>query len=316
MRAIQITRLGGPEVLVESEVSEPRSGPGTELIHVTAAGVNFADTHQSDGSYVTATALPFVPGTEVVGRTAGGRRVLALLTAAGGYAERVAAPTSALVDVPDEVSDGQALALGVQGLTAWHVLHNVVRLRRGESVVVNAAAGGVGSLAVQLARSLGAGWVIGVASTRAKRDLALDLGADVAVDGAADGYANRIVEANGGQRVDVVLDAVGRAVFKAATAALAPFGRLVTYGYASREIPGSVGAGELMKGTFSVAGFWLTPLVGRPETHHDPLAELLAMTAKGELAPVVGAHYPLADAGRAHEDLLARRTVGKSVLVP
>ncbi|MEU3649863.1 zinc-binding dehydrogenase [Lentzea sp. NPDC034063] len=295
---------------------DPRVGPDDELITVTAVGVNFADTHQSDGSYLTTADPPFVPGSEVVGVTGSGRRVLALLTDAGGYAELVAAPRSALVEVPEEVTDAQALALGVQGLTAWHVLHSIVRLRRGESVVVNAAAGGVGSLAVQLAGYLGAGWVIGTASTRAKRDLALDLGADAVVDSRPDQYATRIVEANGGKRVDAVLDATGRAVFKAAMSTLAPFGRLVTFGYASRQIPASISAGELIRGVISVSGFWLTPLVGSPDGHHEPLSNLLALTAKGELTPVVGAQYPLADARRAHEDLLARRTIGKLILVP
>jgi len=158
MRAIQVTEFGGPEVLVPADVDAPVAGPGQLLVEVSAADVNFADTHRTDGSYRRGVRLPFVPGVEIVGRTETGRRVLSpIFETGGGYAEYAVAPVERAVDVPDEVSDGQALALPIQGLTAWHVLRNSARLGPGESVLVNAAAGGVGSLAVQLAKSFGAG---------------------------------------------------------------------------------------------------------------------------------------------------------------
>jgi NADPH2:quinone reductase len=283
-------------------------------VEVDAAGINYADTHLADGSYLLSPPLPYVPGGEVVGRTADGRRVLAL-TAGGGYAQRAVAPAVAAVDVPAGVSDGDALAVLVQGLSGWHLLRTCARLAPGETVVVNAAAGGVGSLAVQLAKIFGAGRVIGTASSAEKRELALKLGADAAVDGAADGYAERVLAAGGGRKVDVVLDAVGGRVLAAALDTLAPLGRLVTYGAASREAGAPLDPVRLMRRNLAVVGFWLTPLVSLPGHYREPLAELLALLVDGRLRPVIGGEYPLAEARRAHEDLLARRSTGKLVLL-
>ncbi|MEV6520704.1 zinc-binding dehydrogenase [Longispora sp. NPDC051575] len=316
MRAIQVTRTGGPEVLVPADVSEPVAGPGQLLVEVTAAGVNFADTHRTEGTYLLDQTFPYVPGTEVVGFD-GDRRLLGwTVDGAGGYAERALVAGETAVPVPDTVTDGAALALLVQGLTAWHLLTNSARLRDGESVVVNAAAGGVGSLAVQLARQFGAGRVIAAASSPAKRELALDLGADAAVDSAPDGYADRVRAANHGRPVDIVLDATGGPGFTAGLAVLADFGRLVTFGNASRADRPSIDPAVLTELNATVAGFWLRPLLGHPEHYTRPLGELLRLTAAGRLRPVLGGEYPLADARRAHEDLLARRTTGKLVLDP
>src|SRR5439155_22378167 len=263
MRAIQISELGGPEVLTQVELPDPQPGPGQLLVDVTAVGVNYADTHVTEGSYLSRTELPVVPGAEVVGRTADGRRVLAL-SGSGAYAEKAVVPEALTLDLPEGIGDGEALALLAQGLSAWHMLRSSARVRPGETVVVNAAAGGVGSLAVQLAKVFGAGRVIATASSPEKRELALKLGADAAVDGAAEGYAERVVEANGGRKVDVVLDAVGGAVFDAAQQALAPFGRLVTFGAASREAGSPVDPVRIMKRNIAVVGFWLTPILGTP----------------------------------------------------
>jgi NADPH2:quinone reductase len=176
VRAIQISEFGGPEVLVLRDIPEPEAPDGTVLLDVAAAGVNYADTHQAENSYLAAAELPLVPGGEVVGTTPHGRRVVALL-AGGGYAERAVAAPGAMWEVPDRISDGQALGIVLQGTTAWHLLRTSAQLREGESVVVHAAAGGVGTLAVQLAKRFGAGRVIGVASTSEKRALAQRLGA-------------------------------------------------------------------------------------------------------------------------------------------
>ncbi|HWD78796.1 MAG TPA: NADPH:quinone oxidoreductase family protein, partial [Kribbella sp.] len=166
MRAIQVTEFGGPEVLVPAELDPPEPNRDQLLVKVTGAGVNFADTHRTDGSYRGGVTLPFVPGVEIVGRTSNGRRVLStVFETGGGYAEYAVAPKHRVVDVPEEVSDGQALALLIQGLTAWHVLRKSARMDCGDSVLVNAAAGGVGSLAIQLAKHFGAGQVIAAAST-------------------------------------------------------------------------------------------------------------------------------------------------------
>ncbi|MGC9667955.1 quinone oxidoreductase family protein [Planosporangium sp. 12N6] len=316
MRAIQISRYGGPEVLESVELPEPVPGPGQILVDVVAAGVNYADTHLADGSYLSSPELPFVPGSEVIGRTADGRRVMALLGGGGGYAEKAVVPAALAVDVPESIADGEALALLVQGLSAWHMLRVSARLAAGETVVVNAGAGGVGSLAVQLAKAFGAGRVIATASTPDKQKLALDLGADVAVSGDPDGYAERVIEANGGKRVDVVLDPVSGPVFDAALGTLGQFGRLVTFGAASRQVAQPVEPARLMKRNLSVIGYWLSPALAVPGMFAPPLAELFELVAAGRLRPVVGGEYPLAETRRAHEDLLARRTTGKLILRP
>jgi NADPH:quinone reductase len=315
VRAVQITAFGGPEVLTVTDLPEPVPGPGQVLITVDRAGLNYADTHQVENSYLTPTTLPMVPGAEVAGRTVDGRRVVAL-TASGGYAEQAVAHEPYVYAVPDGVTDGQALALVLQGVTAWHLLRTSGRMAEGESVVVHAAAGGVGSLAVQLAKLWGAGRVIATASTDEKRTLAIDLGADVAVDGTPDGLADRIRAANGGKRVDVVLEMVGGQVFDESLRALAKFGRLVTFGAASREPATPVPPGALMKGSRTIAGFWLVDCFGDPALLARPMAELLDLTATGRLRPLVGGEYPMSDVATAHRDLRERRSVGKLVIDP
>lgn len=314
MRAIQITEFGGPEVLVPRDVDEPVAPEGAVLLDVTAAGINYADTHQADNTYLAPAQLPLVPGSEAVGTTPDGRRVVALL--AGGYAERAIAPESTMWDVPEGVSDGAALALALQGTTAWHLLRTSAQLRPGESVVVHAAGGGVGTLAVQLAKRFGAGRVIGVASSEDKRDLALRLGADAVVDAGADDLCGALRKANGGARVDVVLEMVGGATFSASLDALAPFGRLVHFGQAAREGTPMVDPGRLMRMCQGVLGFWLARVLQRPELLTEAMRDMLDAVVAGELEPVVGGTYPLEEARRAHEDMLARRTTGKLVLTP
>jgi NADPH2:quinone reductase len=316
MRAIQVTEFGGPEVLDLVDVPDPDPIPGLELIEVDAAGVNYADTHAVENSYLSAQELPFIPGAEVVGRAADGRRLCGFTASgAGGYAERaLVAPAS--FEVPDGVSDAAALGLLVQGLTAWHLLRTSARMVPGESVVVHAAAGGVGSLAIQLAKLWGAGRVIAVASSDEKRQLALDLGADVAVDSDPDGLTAALREANGGKRVDIVLEMVGGATTDASLRALAAFGRLVVYGMASRTPATPIAPASLMTGSQSVIGFWLIDCmkVDPIGMVAQPLAELVRMVAAGEITPLPGTSYPLAEARRAHEDMRARRTTGKVIL--
>ncbi len=316
MRAIRVSRWGGPEVLeLVEDAPLPEAGDGQLLLRVDHAGVNYADTHQTENSYLARYELPLIPGAEVAGTTEDGRR-LAALVGSGGYAEYAVVPEASAFPIPDGVTDGQALALLVQGLTAWHLYRTSARLREGESVVVHAAAGGVGSLAVQLGRRFGAGRVIATASSDAKRELALELGAHVAVDVTREDLADAIREANGGRRVDVVLEMAGGRVFDESLKALAPFGRLVTYGIASRE-PNTVASGALMARSHAVVGFWLMHCLRRPrEMVAEPLAELFGLTAAGELRVVEGEVYPLSEARRAHEDLRARRTTGKLVLDP
>jgi NADPH2:quinone reductase len=315
VRAIQITEFGGPEVLRLVELPDPEPAGGLQSYQVTAAGVNYADTHQTEDSYLAKQELPLVPGTEFVGLAPDGTRVVGLL-AGGGYAERVLAAPVLTWPVPDGVSDGAALAVLVQGLTAWHALRTCAHLAGGESVVVHAAAGGVGTLAVQLAREWGAARVIATASSAEKRQLALSLGADAAVDPASPDLVDALRAANGGQRVDVVLEMVGGPVFDASLRTLAPFGRLVTYGQASRTPPTPVDPTALMAHSTAVIGFWLAHCLRRPELLQEPMTALLGMLADGRLQAVVGATYPLAEAAVAHRELLSRRSMGKLVLDP
>ncbi len=318
MRAIQITEFGGPDVLELVELPDPVPTGDLVAVDVHAAGLNYADTHQVENSYLAAQRLPLVPGAEVVGRMPDGRRVVALLAGGGGYAEKVLAHPSVVFDLPDEVDDTTALALVLQGTTAWHLLRTSARVEPGESVVVHAAAGGVGTLAVQLARTFGAGRVIATASTAAKRDLALSLGAHEAVDvstcGAADEVRDVLIAANGGRPVDVVLEMTGGVVTDGSLAALAPFGRLCLFGMASRTPPAPIDAGALMATSRAVVGFWLVHALRRPGGLRPAMEELLALAATGGLRAVDGGRYPLADAARAHRDLRSRATTGKLVL--
>ncbi|WP_370328344.1 zinc-binding alcohol dehydrogenase family protein [Euzebya sp.] len=313
MRAIRIETFGGPEVLQLTDLPDPTPTDGQVVVDVTLAGVNYADTHQAENSYLSAQTLPLVPGTEVAG-TVDGRRVVAL-TGTGGYAERIALAADQLVDVPDDVTDAQALALLVQGLTAWHLLRTSTHMAEGESVLVHAAAGGVGSLAVQLARRWGAGRIIASASTEEKRQLAIDLGADVAIDPASATLKADVEAANDGRKVDVVLEMTGGTVTDQSLAALAPFGRLAFFGMASRTPPSPVDLAGLMSRSRTVAGFWLIHCYADPRGMiAAPLGELFDMVAAGDLQPVVGPSYALGDAPQAHQDMRDRRTTGKVTL--
>ncbi|MGY1669937.1 quinone oxidoreductase family protein [Geodermatophilus sp. SYSU D00710] len=322
MRAVQITRFGGPEVLDVVDLPDPVPGDGRQLYEVSSAGVNYADTHQTEDSYLAPQQLPLVPGAEFVGRPAGGgERVVGLLEGGGGYAEKVVANPRLTWPVPDGVTDEQALALVLQGTTAWHLLRTSAHLAAGESVVVIAGAGGVGSLAVQLARRWGAGRVIATASSAEKRALTEELGADASVDPAlADddpkAFTAALREANGGKRVDVVLEMTGGNVFDGAFSALAPFGRLVAYGMAGRRPPRPVQAPALMGTSRAVVGFWLAHCFGRPAMLDEAMGEMLPLVADGALKPVGGGRFPLTAVREAHQDLLARRTTGKLVLDP
>ena len=315
MRAVQIKEFGGPDVLeVVEDAPVPEAGEHEILIKVSRAGMNFADTHARENTYLARYDLPLTPGGEVVGTDPDGNRVVALL-ATGGYAEYAVAPKATTYPVPDGLDDGAALALVLQGLTAWHLYKTSAKLAQGESVVVHAAAGGVGNLAVQLAKPFGAGRVIATASSDEKRNLALELGADVAVDATGEGMKDRLIEANGGEKVDVVFEMAGGQVFDESLAALAPFGRLVAYGIASRE-QNEVTNGRLMRKSQAVVGFWLMHCLGRRDMMEEPLADLFDRAARGELKPVLGTTYPLSDVRRAHEDLQGRRTHGKILLDP
>ena len=314
MRAVQIQEFGGPEVLQVVDLPMPEPADGQVLIEVSRAGINFADTHQRENSYLAPYEVPLVLGGEVAGITPDGTRVVALVPS-GGYAEHALAHESTVFPIPEGVDDGTALALIIQGLTAWHLFKTSAKLAEGESVVVVSGAGGVGSLAVQLAKPFGAGRVIATASTEEKRALTLSLGADAAVDPGVDDLKGAITSANDGNKVDVVLEMAGGRVFDGCAAALAPFGRIVAYGIAGRE-QNTVETGRLMRRSRGVIGFWLMHCLGRRDMMEEPLADLFARAARGELRPQLGHTYPMSEVRQAHEDLQGRRTTGKLLLDP
>jgi NADPH2:quinone reductase len=323
VRAIQIAEFGGPEVLKLLELPTPEPAPGEALIRVTRAGINFADTHTRTNSYVQKAKLPLIPGGEVAGvvvqapgdaPVSEGQRVVAL-TGDGGYAEYATAPAERCYPIPGDLDDGVAVALTIQGLTAWHLYRTAGRVAAGESVVVHSAAGGVGSLAVQLGHPLGAGRVVATASSPGRRELALSLGADVAIDPDPDGLTERLLEANGGREVDVVFDMAGGDTFERSYRALAHFGRIVVCGISSQQ-PNEIRTGSLLRHSRTVTGFYLFHCLERPETVTGPLAGLFARAARGELRVVVGGTYPLGDAAQAQVDLRERRTTGKLLLDP
>ena len=313
MKAIQIQEFGGPEILELVDVEEPTPGEGEVLVEIARSGVNFADTHATRNDYLAEQQLPLIPGAEVSGRTPDGRRVAALL-GSGGYAEKVAVPEAMLIPVPDQVDDDQAAGALLQGLTAIALVQRCARIEAGETIVVEAAAGGTGTLAVQLAKRAGAR-VIGLASSAEKRALVEELGADATVDSRAEDLGEAIRAANDGNRVDAVLHMSGGAAFEAEMGVLAPLGRMVVFGIASRE-QREISTAALLRGSKTVVGFWLAHLLGRRDLLAPMIGELLAALAAGELKVTVGDVYPLSEARRAHEDLIGRRTTGKLLLDP
>jgi NADPH2:quinone reductase len=313
MKAIQIKQFGGPDVLEQVELEEPSPGDGEVVVEVARSGVNFADTHATRNDYLAEQQLPLTPGAEISGRTGDGRRVAALL-GNGGYAQKVAVHESLLIPVPDQVNDDQAAGVLLQGLTAMALVRHCARVQPGETVVVEAAAGGTGTIAVQLAKQAGAR-VIGLASSEEKRSLVEGLGADACIDSRAEDLGAAIREANGGERVDAVLHMSGGEAFDAELGVLAPLGRMVVFGIASRE-QCDVSTATLLRGSKAVIGFWLVHLLARRDLAAPMIGELLGAVASGDLEVTIGGVYPLSEAARAHEDLIARRSTGKLLLDP
>jgi NADPH2:quinone reductase len=313
MKAIQIEEFGGPEQLKLVDVPDPEPADGMVLVDVARSGMNFADTHAIRNDYLAEQSLPLIPGAEVSGTTSDGRRVAALLQN-GGYAQKVVVPEQLLVPIPDEVSDEQAAGLLLQGLTAHALLHYCAHVREGETVVVEAAGGGTGSLAVQLAKRAGAK-VIALASSDEKHELCRRLGADATADSRADDLQAAILEANGGEKVDVVLHMSGTG-FEAELHSLGMLGRIVCFGNAGRH-PNEVPTNYLLQTSKSVLGFWLVALViQRSDLIQSMTTDLLGAVASGELEVVIGNTYPLSEAERAHKDMQERRTSGKQLLDP
>ncbi len=325
MQAIRFHTNGGPEVLQIDEIPVPAPKTGEVLVRVEAAGVNYADTVRRWGDhYPLPTPLPFVSGGEVVGivETVGddtlspliGRRVFAA-PACGGYAEYCVLPASLVFAFPDGIDPVSGVALCIQGLSAALILKRAGRLQHGEAVLVEGAAGGVGSLAVQLARLYGAGTIIGAASSASKRDRVLALGADSAVDYGHPNWSSAVRESTGGRGADVVLEMTGGDVFREALDCLAPGGRVVVFGIASRT-PFLVPTDRLIGLAQSVVGFYLGHYFSNRELIEQTLDELVGFVKEGRLRIEIGGVFGLADAAAAHRQLEGRQSSGKLILIP
>ena len=294
------------------EVPDPTPAEGEVVVDVSRCGVNFADTHATRNDYLAEQSLPMIPGGEISGVDPDGRRVASVLMS-GGYAQKAAVNQAWLVPVPDGVSDDQAAALLIQGITAHALVNRCARLQEGETVVVEAAAGGTGGLSVQLAKRVGAR-VIALASSDEKRALCEELGADAAIDSGSGKLGEEILEANGGKPVDAVLHMSGDR-FNEELDLLAPFGRIVVFGNASRT-PNEVSTNALLATSRQVIGFWLVHLLMDRDATTSALADLFGAVASGELEVTIGGVYPLEDAAKAHLDLIGRGTKGKLLLDP
>lgn len=329
MKAIQYSRFGGPDVLEIVEIETPSPRPGEVLIRVGAVGVNFFEVLMRQDRYAVTPSLPFIPGVEIAGTIAAlgdgvtsfsiGDRVAAALYVAGvpsgGYAEQVAIRADVVARLPDEISFAAATALQVQGLTALHLLRS--QPATGKNVLISAAAGGVGSLLVQLAKRGGAKRVIAMASSAEKLALAQELGADAGVDYTRTDWPEQVRAATDGAGPDLIFDASGGDIPGQCLALLAPFGRLVLYGPLSLADfrPDAEALKTLIFGNRTIAGFSLLPHLA-PERLASELGELFRLAISGELRMLPGESFPLAQAGAAHAALESRRTAGKLVLVP
>jgi len=324
MQAIRFHRHGGPEVLQLEEVERPVPGAGELLLQVEGAGVNYADTVRRWGDhYPVPTPLPAISGAEVVGLvvTAGpgaspalvGQRMVAA-PSSGGYAEFACVPEASAFALPPGLPAPQALALFIQGLSAAFILGQAGRLAAGESVFIEGASGGVGSLAVQLARLYGAQTVIGAAGTADKRARVVALGADAAIDYGRPGWSGEVRRLSGGRGVDVVMEMTGGEVFRDAMQCLAPAGRVVVYGIASRQ-PYQIPSERLISNGWVVAGFYLGQYLRNRPLVEQTLAQLARFVAEGRLRAEVEA-LPLSQAALAHQRLESRQSSAKIVLVP
>lgn len=306
MKAVVLGETGPPERLEYTDVPDPEPGDGEVLVRVRAAGINFVDVLVRLGRYPQPPPLPTIPGSEIAGEV-DGRRVMALPRAdGGGYAELAAVHADWVVPLPEGASFEEGASFLMTFLTAYIPLTRQVRIGPGSTVLVHAAAGGVGSAAIQVARHLGAR-VVATASTEEKREFARSLGAEETYG--YDDFAEQV-------RADVVFDAVGGPVFAASLHAVEPLGAVVAIGYAG-GMWDEVDPALLVGRNLGVQGFYLGRLMRhRPDLVREALADVVRLWEQGAVRPVVGATYPLAEAAEAHRLIEERRHVGKVVLLP
>ena len=320
--AVRIHSYGGPEVLRWDTIEVADPGPGQVRIRHTAIGLNFIDTYERTGLYPV--ALPAVLGREAAGVVEAvgprvsqikvGDRVAYAFNSSGAYSEARVLPAERLVRIPDGVDDRQAAALMLKGMTAQMLLRQVYRVRKGNTLLVHAAVGGVGSIVVQWAKHLGA-TVIAVVGSSEKAQRARELGADqVLLSG--DDWVAQAKAATGGRGVDVVYDSVGKDTFIGSLDCLRPRGLMVTYGNASGPVPPMAPLELSKRGSLFLTRPTLFHYIPTRATLMRAASEMFDLVAKSVLGVQVGQVYPLQDAARAHVDLEARRTIGATVLIP
>jgi NADPH2:quinone reductase len=323
VRAITVGRTGGPEVLtVVEQQAEPEPGPGDLLVRVAAAGVNFIDTYHRTGLYPK--PLPFVPGVEGAGTVidigadvpdVAVGDVVAWSDAPESYAELVRVPSGRAVPVPDGVDAEVAAAAVLQGLTAHFLIHDTYPLRKGDRCLIHAAAGGVGRLAVQLAKERGAE-VFATVGSPEKAELVRAAGADHVVDYRAEDFGDAVEAIAGTRALDVVYDGVGRATFARGLDLLRPRGMMVTFGNASGPVEPVAPLTLMQKGSLFLTRPTLHDYVATTEDLRARAADLFAAIAAGRLDVRIAARLPLTDAGEAHRLLESRATTGKLLLIP
>ncbi|MDF9744740.1 quinone oxidoreductase family protein [Natrinema salsiterrestre] len=324
MKAIEVQAYGGSDELSVVDVPTPEPDAGEVRIDIEAAGINFADIMQREGQYPGGPEAPYVPGMEAAGTVEAvgdgvedfseGDRVVAMLDG-GGYAEYVTADAEMLFPIPDAMSFEEAAGFPVQFLTAHACLFEWGGLEDDESVLIQAAAGGVGTAAVQLASNAGAE-VFGTASTGEKLDLAAELGCDHPINYTETDFRETVDEETDGQGVDLVLESVGDDVFDRSLDAMAHFGRMVTYGVAS-GVPAEVSNRRLLFENKTIKGFHLGQAAFRaPNKVMKAIPELTEGFASGELEIILGQSFDLEDAAEAHQYIEDRKSSGKIVLKP
>jgi NADPH:quinone reductase len=312
MRAIVFEQNGGPEVLELKAAPAPEPGDGEVLVDVEAVGINYRDVYERQGGGY-GSAPPAIIGVEGAGKIHDTGERVAWVGVPGSYAEQVAASRDALVPIPDGVDAEVAAAALLQGMTAHYLAADSYPIEDGDWVVVHAAAGGVGLLLTQIAKSRG-GRVIGTTSTDEKAELARGAGADEVIG--YDGFASKAREITGGEGVAAVYDGVGQATFSEGLKALRPTGRMILYGAASGQ-PDPLNLAVLAPaGSLYVQRPTLQTYTRTPELLHDRAAALFELIAGGKLDVRIGARYPLEQARQAHEDLEGRQTTGKLLLIP
>lgn len=325
MKAIRFHQTGGPEVLTFEQVPTPEPKESEVLICIEAAGVNFDDVMRRRGNYYPRqTEGTHTLGSEVVGTIAAlGARVTGLklgtlvlaAPSTGGYAQYVCVPAEMVIPLPPGIDAIHAAALMVQGLTAAFSIRQVARMQPGETILIEGAAGGVGSFAVQLAKLYGAGKVIAAASTEEKRKFAENLGADASVDYTKEGWVQQVRELTDGKGVDVVIEMIGGEITGQALTAMAPLGRMVYLGQSSGKTP-LINPWKLTSLGISVAGFSVSGYLALPEVIKAALTEIMGFVLSGKLSLEVGTVLPLSRAAKAHRLMEGRHSIGKMVLQP